>query len=154
MLSGTAEYALRIMISLTEAGGDAMTSGQIAAATKVPGDYALKILRSLGRAGLVGARRGRGGGFRLGCDPKKTSLLDVVNVIEPLERIRECPLGREAHRSRLCPLHRRLDELIAMLQDSLADMSLQGVVQGQPGPALCPPATTRLRVRAPRRARS
>lgn len=137
MLSTTAEYALRIMIFITEAGGESVTGERIAEATKVPADYAINVLQVLRRAGLVHAQRGRGGGFRLDCDPAKKTLLDVVDVIDPLERIGSCPLGREAHRRRLCPLHRRLDEVIALLRDSLAEMTLQGVVDGASGPVLC-----------------
>jgi Rrf2 family protein len=137
MLSTTAEYALRIMIFITEAGGESVTGERIAEATKVPADYAINVLQLLRRAGLVHAQRGRGGGFRLDCDPTKTTLLDVVDVIDPLERIERCPLGREAHRRKLCPLHQRLDEIIELLRDSLEEMTLQGVVDGAPGPVLC-----------------
>lgn len=137
MLSSTAEYALRIMIALTEADGEPMTSEQIAEMTKVPADYAVKVLQSLGRARLVRGQRGRRGGFRLACDPDETTLLDIVNVIDPLERITECPLGRTAHRGRLCPLHSRLDDVIGILIDSLDGMTLRSVMKGKRGPALC-----------------
>jgi Rrf2 family protein len=139
LLSNTAEYALRIMITLTEADEDPLTSEQIAAQTRVPGDYAVKVLQWLGRAQMVHGQRGRKGGFKLSCDPHKTTLLDVVNVIDPMERIETCPLGREAHEGGLCPLHRRLDDVIAILMDSLGHMTLQSVVDGQEGPALCRP---------------
>lgn len=155
MLSNTAEYALRIVINLAEHPDELLTSEQIAEATKVSGDYAVKILQLLARAGLARGRRGRGGGFRLECDPRKTTLLDVVNVIDPLERITECPLGREAHRAKLCPLHSRLDEVIGILTDSLAELTIQGVIDGGTGPALCEPKkkTARKTVRATVRGR-
>jgi Rrf2 family protein len=139
VLSNTAEYALRIMITLTEGGDDPLTSERIAEITRVPSDYAVKVLQWLGRAGMVHGQRGRKGGFRLAADPTKTTLLDVVNVIDPLERIPSCPLGREAHDSQLCPLHTRLDEVVAILIDSLGRMTLQSVVDGTEGPALCQP---------------
>ncbi|MHC4107003.1 MAG: RrF2 family transcriptional regulator [Planctomycetota bacterium] len=137
MLSSTAEYALRIMIFLTESKDGSVTADTIAEETKVPADYTIKVLQLLGRGDMVRGRRGRRGGFSLHCDPKKTSLLDVVNVIDPLERIAACPLGREAHRGRLCPLHTQLDEVIAVLQEGLEEMTLQSVVDGARGPALC-----------------
>ena len=148
MLSTTAEYALRIMIRLAEANGDQLTSETIAEATKVPADYTVKVLQWLGRARMVQGQRGRRGGFRLDCDPRKTTLLDVVNVIDPLERITACPLGREVHKSKLCPLHSRLDEVIALLQDTLGEMTLQSVIDGTRGPALCQPAGTTITISA------
>ena len=148
MLSTTAEYALRIMIHLTEANGEQLTSEAIAKMTKVPADYTVKVLQWLGRAKMVQGQRGRRGGFRLECDPNRTTLLDVVNVIDPLERIVVCPLGREAHKSSLCPLHSRIDEVIALLQNSLGEMTLQSVIDGTRGPTLCQPSGTKLTVSA------
>lgn len=150
MLSSTAEYALRIMIHLAEANGEQHTSDEIALATKVPSDYTVKVLQWLGKEGLVIGHRGRRGGFRLDCNPSKTTLLDVVNVIDPLKRITECPLGREAHKSALCPLHKRIDEVIAMLQDTLGSMTLTSVIEGSPGPTLCAPGDVTITVSAKR----
>jgi Rrf2 family protein len=144
VLSNTAEYALRIMITLTEAADDPLTAERIAGTTRVPADYAVKVLQWLGRARMVHGQRGRKGGFRLACDPRKTTLLDVVNVIDPLERIPSCPLGREAHQSALCPLHTRLDDVVAVLIDTLGGMTLQSVVDGTEGPALCQPGAVSL----------
>jgi len=146
MLSTTAEYALRIMILLTEADGEARTGDAIARAAKVPSGYAGKVLGMLRRAGLVDGQRGRRGGFTLRCDPRRTTLLDVVDAIDPIQRITACPLGREAHRRKLCPLHRRLDELIGQLQSSLGGMTLRGVADGDAGPALCQPRSARITV--------
>ena len=148
MLSTTAEYALRIMILLTESDDESLTTTSIAESTRVPADYAVKVLQLLGRSGLVHGRRGRGGGFILDCDAETTTLLDVVDAIDPLERITACPLGRVAHRKQLCPLHSRIDEVIGLLQESLGAMSLSSVVEGRRGPALCQPEGARLTVSA------
>jgi len=136
------------MIYLTEADGEQLTSESIARATKVPTDYTVKVLQWLGRARMVQGQRGRRGGFRLECDPNRTTLLDVVNVIDPLERIVDCPLGREAHKNKLCPLHSRIDEVIALLQGSLGQMTLQSVVDGTRGPTLCQPSGTKITISA------
>ncbi len=139
MLSTTTEYALRIMITLTEAPEGVMTSGKIARIAQVPTDYAVKVLQTLGRAGLLQAQRGRGGGFRLTCDVSKTSLLEVVNAIEPIDRIRSCPMEVEAHQDGLCPLHRCLDEIGSQLEDRLRAITLENVVSEAGGSALCRP---------------
>lgn len=140
MLTTTAEYALRIMVILAEGRSSesvALTSAQIAKRTRVPADYATKVLQQLGRANLVKGRRGRGGGFRLNCDPTVTTLLTVVNAIDPLARIRECPLGREAHRTHLCPLHSEIDRALEQMENRLADLTIQNVVDQSPGGPLC-----------------
>jgi len=137
LLSTTAEYALRIMVALTEAASEPLTCDEISRRTRVPAGYALKVLQWLREKKLVASQRGRKGGVRIVCDPEETTLLDVVNAIEPVERIRTCPLGRREHRGRLCPLHSRLDELIVSLLESLEDLSLDAVAHGGKGPPLC-----------------
>jgi len=139
MLSTTAEYALRIMVTLTEAEAPSVTSEKIARRAHVPTDYAVKVLQLLGRANLVRAQRGRGGGFRSICDPSQTSLLDVVNAIDPLKRITHCPLDRAEHSDALCPLHQAIDDVMAQLENSLRAMSLSAVVSASPDGALCKP---------------
>ena len=139
MLSTTAEYALRIVTHLAEVDEDQQTSEQIAQATKVPADYALKILHALGRAGLVRGQRGRGGGFSLDCDPAQTTLYDVVSVIDPIRRITSCPLELKGHRKQLCALHRRLDEIIALLESSLREFTIADLLAERRNPGLCSP---------------
>ena len=137
MLSTTAEYALRIMVVLTEAKGASTTSEHIAARTGVPPDYSVKVLQMLARGQLVQAQRGRGGGFRIKCDPGRTSLLDIVNAIDPTDRIEQCPIDRTRHTGEFCRLHRRLDEIAALLQQNLQRTTLTSLVEGG-GPSLCP----------------
>ncbi|MDP7005139.1 MAG: Rrf2 family transcriptional regulator [Phycisphaerales bacterium] len=137
MLSRTAEYALRIMIYLTEHKGKSLTAEEIASATLVPPGYSVKVLQQLGRAKLSKGQRGRNGGFILACDPTKVNLLQVVTVIDPLERIKECPLGRADHQHALCPLHQQIDLAIEALETSLSSMSLQDVIDNAEGSSLC-----------------
>jgi Rrf2 family protein len=137
MLSLTAEYALRIMIYLTELKDGFATSEQIAYATNVPAGYTVKVLQQLGRGGYVSGQRGRNGGFYISCNPSEVNLLQIVNVIDPLKRITQCPLGRADHNSVLCPLHSQLDKAIGVLQRNLEGMTLQDVVDNADGKTLC-----------------
>lgn len=140
MMSTTAEYALRIVITLAEAvttDGGALTATQVARRTRVPTDYAVKVLQVLGRAKFVRGRRGRGGGFRLTCDPTRTSLLEVVSAIDPVPRIASCPLERGEHQTHLCPLHSEMDKIMEMMEKRLASMTIQDVIDGAPGGVLC-----------------
>ena len=68
IVNQTAEYALRAMASLARADG-ALTAEELSAQASVPVHYLAKVMRQLVVAGLVSARRGRGGGFRLARSP-------------------------------------------------------------------------------------
>src|SRR4051812_6287847 len=108
MLSQSVEYALRAAVHLASRSPGGGTTDEIAAATRVPKAYLSKILQGLGRAGVVRSQRGIGGGMTLVKGPAELTILEVVNAVEPIGRIKTCPLGLEAHGVRLCPLHRRL----------------------------------------------
>jgi len=124
MFSQTAEYALRVVVFLGALRGEPATTSQIAAATRVPHGYLSKILRNLARAGIVRSQRGLGGGSVLARDPSEFTVYDVVMVIAPLARIPTCPLGLESHGATLCPLHRRLDSALAMVEQAFRDSTI------------------------------
>jgi len=128
MFSQTVEYALRAVVHLVSKAPEARTTDQIAKATKVPRAYLSKVLQSLGRAGLVQSQRGLGGGMVLLKDAKDLTILEVVNAVEPIQRIRTCPLELSSHGVRLCPLHRRLDNALATVEDAFRKTTLAEVL--------------------------
>jgi Rrf2 family nitric oxide-sensitive transcriptional repressor len=123
MFSQTAEYALRAIVYLADQGDSPRTTQQIAVVTHVPPGYLAKVMQSLSRAGLVSSQRGLYGGFVLAQSAKTLTVLDVVQAIDPLRRIESCPLGLEGHLS-LCPLHRRLDSAVVMVEKALRESTI------------------------------
>ena len=128
MLSQTVEYALRAMVHLAQHAPTARTTDEIAIATHVPKPYLSKVLQSLRRAGLVTSRRGIGGGVALSGQPEDVTILHVVAAVDPIERITTCPLGLEVHGAHLCPLHRRLDDALAQVEDAFRNSTLAEVL--------------------------
>jgi Rrf2 family protein len=119
-LSQTIEYALRATVWLAENPGIPQTTQQIADACKAPPSYLAKVMQSLVRGGVISAQRGPGGGFLLEGDLESLTLLDVVNAIEPIQRVRGCPLEIPGHDVELCPLHKVLDRALQACHDVLA----------------------------------
>ncbi|MBL9082703.1 MAG: Rrf2 family transcriptional regulator [Planctomycetales bacterium] len=128
MFSQTVEYALRTMVFLADQSPEARTTDQIAAATLVPKAYLSKVIQGLCRAELLTSKRGIGGGVALVRKPTEITILDVVNAVEPIERIRHCPLGLKAHGHRLCPLHKRMDNALASVEAAFAQSTLAEVL--------------------------
>ena len=128
MFSQTVEYALRAVLYLAREAPSPRTTDQIALATRVPKAYLSKVLQGLGRAGLVHSQRGLGGGMTLARDPSALTILEVVNAVDPIGRIKECPLGLTAHGMNLCPLHRRLDNALAMVETAFRETTLAEVL--------------------------
>jgi Rrf2 family protein len=132
MFSQTAEYALRAVVVLAEDSATPQTAHVIARKGRIPEDYLMKILLSLAKGGLVTAQRGRGGGFTLTRPPDQICVLDILSVVDPLRRITHCPLGIQGHDA-LCPLHRKLDDAIRLVEEAFATTTL-GDLLADPSP--------------------
>lgn len=124
VFSQTVEYALRAVVHLAAQSPVAQTTDQIARATRVPKAYLAKILQALRRGGVVRSQRGVGGGMSLEKPPEELTILEVVDAVDPIRRIQTCPLGLASHGVRLCPLHRRLDDALAMVQQAFEQTTL------------------------------
>ncbi len=127
MLPKTAEYALRAAVWLGRTPDKAESADHLAKAIHVPRRYLHKVLQDLVKAGLVRSQSGPGGGYRLDCDPGEISILDVINAVGPIERIRTCPLGLESHTS-LCPLHQELDKAYAAMEEAFSRVTVAQVI--------------------------
>ena len=144
MFSETVEYALRAVAHLAAESPAARTTEQIAAATRVNSPtYLAKVLQRLRRGGIIHSQRGVGGGMTLARPPAELTILEVVNAVEPIQRIRTCPLGLASHGVRLCPLHKRLDSALAMVEEAFGSTTLAEVLaEPSPSKPLCDfPAT-------------
>jgi Rrf2 family transcriptional regulator, nitric oxide-sensitive transcriptional repressor len=123
MFSQTAEYALRAAVYLASQDGTPRTTQEIAAATKVKLAYLSKVMQGLGRKGLVQSQRGLHGGFTLTRPADELTVLDIITAVDPIQRIKSCPLGIKDHIN-LCPLHRRLDQAMKLVEEALQKSTL------------------------------
>lgn len=122
-ISQTAEYALRAVVYLAQHGGAPRSGDVIADATDVPRNYLTKVLQELAKVDLIVVSRGPGGGYSITRDPARISVLEVVSTVDPSWRIQQCPLGNP-HHVKLCPLHRKLDQIAALAETAMRTTSI------------------------------
>ncbi|HEY9733576.1 MAG TPA: Rrf2 family transcriptional regulator [Drouetiella sp.] len=140
MISQTAEYALRAMVFLAIR-ESAATGQEIAKATQVPPGYLSKVMQQLAKGKLVKSQRGMGGGFVLAREPEKVSILDIVNAVDPIEKLLVCPLGVQGHGLNLCPLHKRISEATAQVENAFARSTLSELIVESKNPLCSVPLT-------------
>ncbi|MCA9229297.1 MAG: Rrf2 family transcriptional regulator [Planctomycetales bacterium] len=138
MLSQTVEYALRAVVHLAAEAPNGCTTQQLAKVTQVPAAYLAKVLQNLSREGIVSSQRGIGGGVSLAIEASELTILDVINAVDPIQRIKTCPLELGSHSPALCPLHRRVDNAIAQVETAFKSTTVAEILgeSGQPKP-LC-----------------
>jgi Rrf2 family protein len=71
---------------------------------------------------------GPGGGYELAKNPSEITILDIVNAVSPLERIRTCPLGLKSHK-KFCPLHAELDRAYAATEAAFSNVTVQQLLE-------------------------
>lgn len=109
MLSTTSGYALRALVELaTLPPGASLLGRELARRSRIPANYLSKVLVALGRAGLITAVRGRGGGYRLCKRADRIRLIEVVCLFEKQKGKPTCLLGRaECSDATACSAHQR-----------------------------------------------
>lgn len=128
MITKTSEYALRAVALLGDSSNGTLAADAISEKTKVPRRYLHRVLQDLAAAGIVRSRPGPGGGYELARDAESLTILDVVNAVSPLERIRTCPLGLPSHH-KLCPLHAELDKACAATEAAFSNVTIKQLLE-------------------------
>jgi Rrf2 family protein len=82
-LSTKSEYAIKALVRLALANGDAPVQGRdIAAFAGIPAKFLEQVMHDLRHGGLVVSRRGRGGGYALALDPAAVTFAQVIELID------------------------------------------------------------------------
>jgi Rrf2 family protein len=129
MFSQKVEYALRAVVCLASNPGTPRTVEQVAQATRVASQtYLAKVVQELVHAGILRSQRGVHGGISLAKPPAELTILEVVNAVDPIVRINHCPLGLAAHGVNLCPLHKRVDQALALVEEAFRSTTLAEIL--------------------------
>lgn len=76
--------ALFAILELARDPSQQLSATDIADKYGISANHLAKVLRDLGRAGLVESVRGAGGGYRFSGNVKRTTLFDVISLFEDL----------------------------------------------------------------------
>jgi len=83
-LQKATQFALYSVLELALDPERQLSAGQIAEKYGISNNHLAKVLRDLGRAGLVESTRGVGGGYRFSGNVKRTTLLDIIELFEDI----------------------------------------------------------------------
>ena len=83
-LQKASSFALFAVLELAANPTRQLSGVEIAEKYGISAHHLAKVLRDLGRAAIVDGTRGVGGGYSLVANPKRLTLLDVIQVFEPV----------------------------------------------------------------------
>jgi len=89
-LSKLTDYGMVVMTALARAPQGLRNAADLADETHIGAPTVSKLLKRLGRAGLVESERGAQGGYRLARAPSKIDVAEVIAAIEGPIGLTEC----------------------------------------------------------------
>ena len=116
------EYSLRVLICVAE---EPMPQTAIQEKTKIPAAQLPAIIDLLQQSDLVKQKAEL---YHLIPDANELSLYDALNRIKGWQRWSSCPLDVDDHSEELCPLHRRLENISALVERQLRASTLASLL--------------------------
>jgi Rrf2 family protein len=101
-------------------------------------NHLAKVLRTLGRAGLVEAARGAGGGYRFRGNAKRLTLLEVIQLFEDVGRGGRADDGTGGATAEAHALGRVLDEIDDIARATLSSITVATMVKLMAAPLPAP----------------
>jgi Rrf2 family iron-sulfur cluster assembly transcriptional regulator len=132
MLSTKGRYAVMAMVDLaTQPQDKPVGLAAIADRQEIPLAYLEQIFAKLKRAGIVTSSRGPGGGYRLGKDAARISIVSIINASEEDISITRChgagSSGCMQSTKARCVTHDLWDGLERQIEHYLGNLSLADV---------------------------
>ncbi len=87
------DYATGLMTQMAHQPERWVSAQQLAVELSLPAPTVARLLKLLGRAGLVVSQRGKGGGYGLARPAREISVAEVIAAIEGPVALTECALG-------------------------------------------------------------
>lgn len=104
---------------------------EIAEELQIPQHFLSKILQNLVNKGLIYSVRGPHGGFFTKEPILKTTILDIVKIVDGLSVLKKCFLGREECSSENpCPMHDEFESCREGIFDTFRNKTIGDLVQG------------------------
>lgn len=117
-----ADYALRVVLTLSHMESDRLEAKVIAEQEAIPLRFLLKLLRKLNKANITKSYRGSNGGYALAKEPKDINLRQVIEAIDGPIYVNRCLLDPDAcsaKKSNHCVIHHTLNSIRDHLVEDL-----------------------------------
>jgi Rrf2 family protein len=123
-LSKKADYGLIAMKHLAMHSSESISAREIAAEYRIPAELLAKVLQKLARKGLLISQHGINGGYVLGRDPARISIVDVLEALEGPISITPCERGDDCQQLQMCSVRDPLLKIKAKVVRILGDTSI------------------------------
>lgn len=133
-LQKATQFALYSVLELAVDPERQLSAGEIAEKYGISNNHLAKVLRDLGRAGLVESTRGVGGGYRFAGNAKRTTLLDIIEMFEDIQSSDAGDRGARTDIGRgLRPVLNEIEQIARATLDSITIETLVNQIKQNAG---------------------
>ena len=132
IVSTKGRYALRVMVSFAQRGGDEyIPLKEIAEAEEISQKYLETIMTTLSKAGFVDAVHGKGGGYRLNRKPEEYTIGSILKLTEGSLAAVSCTSQGAAacSRTECCQAKPMWDKLDRMIDDFFEGITIADLLK-------------------------
>lgn len=124
------DYGLMLMTILAHAGRGEVVSAKTMQELGLPRSFLVKIAKELIRAGMIGAKEGRGGGYYLKMESRKITLRQLVETLEGKVATAACVMGNhQCSMEKECQHSEVMKKLSREIEEVLEKYSLDQLVK-------------------------
>lgn len=126
IITRATEYAIRAVLYLAhQTPGEIVLKKDICDTQNITPAFLTKIFQPLIKAGIVGSRRGVGGGFYLNREPSEITLYDIFVAQEGELYVNHCLIHKGyCTRDSICPVHSAWAEVRKKMVETLKSYDL------------------------------
>jgi len=129
-ISKLTDYGTVLLANLAANQKAVCSAADVAHATGIALPTVSKLLKSLGRAGLVTSTRGSNGGYRLARDPRDISAADIIDALDGPVSITECSASdSQCKHEDVCSVGGAWQRVNVAIRRALGDVSLSDLVR-------------------------
>ncbi len=132
-----ADYGILLLTCLAQrgTGGGRLAASALAQETGLPLPTVSKLLKALGRAGILDSQRGPTGGYRLARAPERISVAQIIEALEGPISLTECITHGASccEVGSSCSTRTNWDRINAVIQAALASITLAEMARPQRG---------------------
>jgi len=135
MLSNTCKYGIRAVLYLAANFHEEKKIGikQISKDLNIPTPFLGKILQSLAKHKILSSTKGPHGGFGLGKEPDKISLLDIVLIIDGEDIFNVCLINitdcKDYDNGKApCPVHNKFAPIRKMIMELFKNETIGSII--------------------------
>ncbi|MDX1460873.1 MAG: SUF system Fe-S cluster assembly regulator [Xanthomonadales bacterium] len=132
-ISKLSDYAIMVMVALCDRPGTVASAQSLAERTHLELPTVSKVLKLLGRAGLVDSFRGVNGGYRVDREAAEVSVAEIITAIEGPIAMTECSIEDGlCSVEHLCSLRENWQRISDAVARAIGDVSLAEMTRPRP----------------------